>query len=263
MSTFRPVDYRLNVELDLPPENRPPMAPGGLTATAVMTLINDSPRGADRLPLLFYRLHDVGPVFVDGRPASVSSRLTSVSGEERRQVRALEVELSPPAEPGGHITVECRFAGIVAGAREVWPYIWDQVGREYTLLRPDVLWYPLPVPPESGALYGAFAHAFTGELAVKTPAGHKAVAAGEESEGETRFRWTAPRNRIDLAVAPFRSLSAQGVTVNHLTGCEAWGRDVLDWVSAATRRRPRSSTRYPMPGRPTPPTGPIASATRP
>lgn len=134
------------------------------------------------------------------------------------------MSLPAPVEPGGECEIALRYGGPTAGAREVWPCLWDQVGRAYTLLRPDILWYPVVGEPTRPDLVRAWEAPFPYDLSIVTPSGYTAVAAG--SRGDGCFRSPSPRTRLDLAVAP--RLDADPLAVYHLPGYEAWGQRPRD-----------------------------------
>ncbi|MFZ5817703.1 MAG: hypothetical protein ACOY93_20810 [Bacillota bacterium] len=229
---LRILHQELSVALELPPERSLPLAPGSLWVDATLHVRNDGPAPSPQLSLLLYRLYRVERVAAGGLSLVFTQSVTPVSGEERRHVNRVLVDLPSPLEPGESIALTLRYGGVTAGAREVWPYMWDQVGRAYTLLRPDILWYPVAGEPDRGNLLEQWRQPFTYSLAVDLPDGFTAVAAGPTGE-PGRFRSPAPRDRLDLAVAPFTALRAGALAVYHLPGSGAWGRATLGWMESA------------------------------
>jgi hypothetical protein len=187
------------------------------------------------LPLLFYRLHQVSGVRVNGQPAETASRITGLDGLERQHVNAVTVTLPAPLLPGTSCTVELAYSGVTAGAREVWQYMWDAVSRKYTLLRSDILSYPEAATPDLASLQRACLTPRHFDVTVHVPDGYTAVGPDPVAlaDGVARFCSAAPRWRFDLAVAPFVRLESGGVSVYHLPDHAAWGAAALDWVNAA------------------------------
>lgn len=227
--------YALGVRLEFPPPGMPGSAPGSIAVKARLQVENNGTAPASILPLLFYRLHKVSNVRVDGTPAETNSRITGLEGRDRHQVNAVTVELPQPLPPGATCSVDLEYGGVTAGAREVWPYMWDSVTRDYVLLRPDAIWYPVAGLPDLASYHRAFRIPKHFDVTVQVPEGFLASAPGvvTTEPGVTRFRTTAPRERFDLAVAPFTRLESGGVSVYYLPGDATWGTAVLGWVNAA------------------------------
>ncbi|MFZ5828337.1 MAG: hypothetical protein ACOY94_28875 [Bacillota bacterium] len=230
--------YTLDITLEFQPEIFPHSAPGLLRVKALLEVENAGPEPASVLPLLFYRLYALAGVSVDGKAARVTSRITGLEGIERHHVHAVTLELPEALPPGASCRVSLEYGGVTAGAREVWPYIWDAVTRDYTLLRPEILWYPVAAPPDRAShLRATYLHRKHFDVTVQVPEGYMAVAPGLVSiqDGMARFRTAAPRERFDLAVARFTSLESGGVTIYHLPDDARWGSSALGWVNAALK----------------------------
>lgn len=227
--------YDLEAKLEFAPESMPRSAPGTLHVAAALGVQNRSATSLDRLPLVFYRLHTVRNVQVDGRRALTKSNLTRVNGRENHHVNTVEVHLPEPLSPGNTCTVTLEYSGVTAGAREVYQYIHDSVRRDYTLLRPDVTWYPVAALPDSTSLHDAYMQKKHFTVTVHVPEGY--TAAAPEPAGNTGnvavFKSTLPRERFDLAIAPFLRLNSRGITVYHLPGNEQWGKNVIEWTEAS------------------------------
>ncbi len=229
--------YVLDVQLAFAPDFLPRSAPGTLSVSALLRVQNTDTAPASALSLLFYRLHSVSNVSVDGVGARAVSRLTGLAGLERHQVNAVVVEFPEPLKPGASCEVSLRYAGVTAGAREVWPYMWDSVTRDYTLLRPDIIWYPVAATPDQASQQLAYWQPKHFDVTVHVPDGYMAAAPNLVAweNGVARFRTAVPRERFDLAVAPFSRLDGGGVSVYHLAENAPWGSSVITWANAAVR----------------------------
>lgn len=228
--------YTLEVKLEFAPDFFPHSAPGSLHVKAHLQVQNTGAEPASTLPLLFYRLHKVSNVTVNGGEARVASRLTGLEGLERHQVNAVGIELPEVLMPGASCTVGLEYGGVTAGAREVWPYMWDSVTRDYTLLRPDsIIWYPEAATPDKVSYHSAYIQPKRFDVTLHVPEGYTAAAPDlvTMKDGIARFRTAQPRERFDLAIAPFSRLESNGVSVYHLPSDAQWGSGVLAWVNAA------------------------------
>lgn len=229
--------YTLEVTLEFGPDFIPHTAPGSLRVKADLRVQNTGAEPASALSLLFYRLHNVSNVRVNGEGARATSRLSSLEGLERHHVNAVSIAFPEVLMPGASCTVCLDYAGVTAGAREVWPYMWDSVTRDYTLLRPDIIWYPLAATPDQASYHATYWQPKHFDVTVRVPDGYTAAAPDlvTMGDGTARFRTAEPRERFDLAVAPFSRLESSGVSVYHLPGDAEWGSAVLTWVDAALR----------------------------
>lgn len=227
--------YALELELQFPPEFVPHSAPGSLWVKAQLQVENCGAEPIFSLPLLLYRLFEITSLTVDGEVSPLSSRLIGLAGLERHQVNAVTVQLPAPLGPGESCAVVLSYGGVIAGGREVWQYMWDTVSRDYTLLRPDIIWYPEVAAPDLASLRQSSLTHKSFAVSVQVPEGYMAAAPGAltEEKGLSRFVTTTARERFDLAIAPFTRLRNGQAAVYHLPESEAWGASCLGWVAAA------------------------------
>jgi len=153
------------------------------------------------------------------------------------QANLLRVRLPEPLAPGASIKLTLGYRGQIFGYTEVFAYVHDKIGEDYSLLRPDTFAYPMLAEPSFSSLSEAYGKRFTYELEAIVPAGYVVACGGElvdkrEKEGKATFvyRSQTPVWRLDVAAARFKLLANadNSLRVYVLPGDEAGGARVLD-----------------------------------
>jgi len=170
---------------------------GTIQAVCTATLQNDTSEPLDKVPLLLYRMLQVQTVH-DAKGAALAFSQSVVMFPElpRKQANAIEVSLATPLSSGDTTQLCLAYGGPVCGYTEVWPYQHDHVSEAYTLLRRDVLWFPVVGRSDEDCWRGAF----TFDLSITVPdradpdSPWIAVSHGEPGEPRTTsqgrcFRW--------------------------------------------------------------------------
>ncbi|WP_297073689.1 M1 family aminopeptidase [Thermococcus sp.] len=108
------------------------------------------------------------------------------------------VNLEKPVEE-----LELRYSGTFRSYEKVFPYIKDSINREYTLLRTDSLFYPIPAEPSfENLVKSVVGSEFDAEIILEGVPDGLTVAFGGEIQGDLlRIEGT---NRLDIAIAPFK-----------------------------------------------------------
>jgi hypothetical protein len=186
---------------------------GTIQATCTATIQNDTSGPLDKVPLLLYRMLQVQAAHDAGKKAlPFTQSVLSFPDLPRKQVNAIEISLPTPLPSGETTQLRLRYAGPVCGYSEVWPYQHDHVSEAYTLLRRDVLWFPVvgrsnkdcwrgsstfdlsitvPNRPDSDRPWIAVSHGVPG-TASPTPQGRR-----------SRWRSAVPTRPLTVACAPF------------------------------------------------------------
>jgi len=189
---------------------------GTIQVQCVLTLENRTDAEMESVPFLLYRLLQVERISDDsGNALPFTQTIVSLKDRPRQQVNFVVVSLPSPLGPGDAARLTVRYAGPVCGYPEVMPYVRDHVSPDFTLLRMEVIWfpvigYPLDGCPPSPADF---------RLSVAVPAGLVAVASGQlcgtSQEGHlTVYQWcsVSPSLFITVACGPFKEMApAPGV----------------------------------------------------
>ncbi|WP_099211983.1 M1 aminopeptidase family protein [Thermococcus henrietii] len=133
---------------------------------------------------------------VDSASVPFSWRLEGLRGFEAFEVGVVRLE-NPLKE------VKLSYSGRLESYESVLPYLKDSISREYTLLRTDSLFYPIPSEPDFESLIKSVVGSeFNAEITVEgVPEGLVVAFGGEIGGNRLRIDGT---NRLDIAVAPFK-----------------------------------------------------------
>ena len=104
--------------------------------------------------------------------------------------------------------VELSYSGRLESYESALPYLKDSISREYTLLRTDSLFYPIPSEPDfESFIKSVVGSEFNAEITVEgVPEGLVVAFGGEIKENRLRIEGT---NRLDIAVAPFKVIEKE------------------------------------------------------
>lgn len=199
-----PFEYSLSI--DVMPHD------GIIDAAAKVKVINSGEEPTAKLLTLLNRGLKVSEVSTHGvHVKSFKQGITSVAGVKGLQVNVVEVVFEEPLMPGKEATIEVRYGGAITGYEDVFPYVKDRVGVEYTLVRLDAFSYPVLGPPDFTALASTLPRQrFDYEVKVVVPKGFVVANVGALQSVEERggrvtyvFRSKLPSWRIDVAVSKF------------------------------------------------------------
>lgn len=201
-----------------------PDAPGQVRVHATLRVRNPGSDPAARVVFYLYRLlavnsarlpHTEEPLRVRQRPQCA----------EFMEVNRVTLELPRPLAPGGEIDVSTHYGGPLVGYREVMPYVHDSVQRQFALLRPETLWYPVPAGPRPEGLDTILRRA---ERSTAGPhrRGSAQWLAGAVPGGTARaFQVDAPPLGLIVVAGRFRRVAEGAVTLVYLPGATKPGLD--------------------------------------
>lgn len=130
-----PTRYELTVRLDYEQQR--------LEGTARITLRNFSDAPVNDVPLLLYRLMELGSAAVNGVAAPWTERVVRFSDFSQLQVTHAIVTLPAALPPGGTVDLEIRYGGHLLGYAETgMAYVRDHIDPSFTLLRNDAWAFP-------------------------------------------------------------------------------------------------------------------------
>ena len=207
-----------------------PDAPGQVRVHATLRVRNPGSDTAARVVFYLYRLlavnsarlpHTEEPLRVRQRPQRAGFM----------EVNRVTLDLPRTLAPGGAIDVSMHYGGPLVGYREVMPYVHDSVQRQFALLRPESLWYPVPAGPRPEGLDTILGRASVpppAHIAVEVPNGWLTVVPGAVPGGTARaFQVDAPPLGLIVVAGRFRRVAEGAVTLVYLPGYRTWAERAL------------------------------------
>lgn len=185
--------------------------------TATLSLENISDRGQTTLPLGLYRLQDVeGVEDTLGRPLEFVADVVKAPDWPGFQAVTIEVKLPDAVGAGETARLRVRHGGPMLGYRELMRYTKDSIEEDFSLLRPDVLAYPVLGPVTERDLLGnintQIVAGWTFRLRVTVPKPLVVAASGRQvrrtqldaKRWRYEFESILPTWRVDVAVADYK-----------------------------------------------------------
>lgn len=106
--------------------------------------------------------------------------------------------------------VEISYSGELESYGEVFPYLKNSINRDYSLLRTDSLFYPIPAEPSFEDLVEYVVSSnFDTEITAEGVLEDLTIAFGGEIKGN-KLRIEG-MNRLDIAVAPFKVIEERPI----------------------------------------------------
>ena len=138
---------------------------------------------------------------VEKAPVKFLQEIKGLKGLE--VFRTNVVRLERPVEK-----IELSYSGKLEDYEEVFPYLKDSISQDYTLLRTDSLFYPIPADPSfEGLIKSVVGSEFDAEITIEGVPEDLTVAFSGEIHGERLgIKGT---NRLDVAVAPFETIEEE------------------------------------------------------
>ena len=193
-----------------------------------LTLSNESAQPVDSISLLLYRLMKVTEV-TDDNDQPLRYRQNVTEFDDFGQLQVNQIYVYKTLQPGESTTIKLYYEGYLLGYAETgMQYIKDRVSPAFTLIRFDTYAYPYPCLPSFDVLRQSVTRKFDYTLMVNVPDslvaanGGKLVAKLDEN-GISTFEYESklPAWRIDIAIASYKRLRAEGIDIFYFGSEEA------------------------------------------
>ena len=215
-----------------------------LSGSMTLEMENWTLRPASSVSFVLNRLMEASQVR-DGAGAALpyTQRVLRFRDSPKLQVTQLVITLPQSIPPGGHTTVRIDYAGYLAPYTEVgWLYVRDHIDTAFTIIRSDAMAYPI-VGGLSAEANGQLPYAdFTYDASVRVPSNYLVAAGGTvtttpNEDGTITWRYISGRTSpfLNIAIAPFDTISAGGVRVFYFPADSVGARRVINSAQAALR----------------------------
>lgn len=202
-----------------------PDAPGQVRARATLRVRNSGPDSTTRVVLYLYRL-----LAVDAARLTRTAEPLRIRQMPQRagfmEVNRVTLGLPRPLAPDGEIDISVHYGGPLVGYREVMPYVHDSVQRQFALLRPETLWYPVPAGPRAESLRTILRRAAPApptHIAVEVPDGWLTVVPGAVRGGTgDKFRVDVSPFGLIVVAGRFHRIASGVGPLFYLPGHRAW-----------------------------------------
>lgn len=197
---------------------------------------------AGRVSILLNRLMDATRVTdASGAQLSFSQDVVRFEDQPLRQVTQVLVELRRTVPPGKTTTLQVEYAGHLVGYSEVgWLYVRDRIDTAFTILRAEALAFPEVGGINRAANNRRPREEFTYDASVRVPArfvvatgGRSTRAAHPDGTVTWRFESEGTSPFLNIAIAPFDTLSGNGIRFSYFRDDSAGARRLLASAEAA------------------------------
>ena len=229
------------VTLDVQVDYDAPRIAGSIT----YELENWTDRPAATVSFILNRLMEVSGVrSAPGGPAlSYTQDVRRFSDDPMRQVTQVIVQLPAPILPGARATLRLEYAGPLVGYTEVgWLYVKDHIDTAFTIIRSDALAFPVLGGMNDAANRRRPMPDFSYEAAVRVPSRYVVATGGAltrtpHDDGTVTWRYASAGESpfLNVAVAPFDTLVAEGVRIFYFPADSIGARGLLTSTQAALR----------------------------
>jgi hypothetical protein len=177
-----------------------------------LTFVNGSREPLGKVPLVLYRLMKITSVKDDdGAPLPCDQRILAFEDWDKYQANIIEAVLKVPLPAGEKKTIDILYEGYLAGLTETgMGYVKDHVDKDFTIIRPDCLAYPMIGYPSWTDTRALGMQAFDYDVSVTVPDSLVVANGGRATGVVTKdglttysYRNILPAWRIDLAVAKY------------------------------------------------------------
>lgn len=201
---IKTLEYKLNIRIDYEKEK--------IVGECRLTFVNGSREPLGKVPLVLYRLMKITAIKDEnGSPLPYDQRILAFEDWDKYQANIIDVALKIPLPAGEKTTIDILYEGYLAGLTETgMRYVKDSINKDFTIIRPDCLAYPMIGYPSWTETRALGMQAFDYEVSVTVP-DSLVVANGGRARGAVTkdglstysYRNILPAWRIDLAVAKY------------------------------------------------------------
>jgi len=198
--------YSLQLHLSLNEER--------LEAMACIRVMNETQKTFAEIPFILYRLLDVEVITDEqGNPLDFTQAVVRFVDQGKLQVNAVTVQLPKSLIPGDLVGITMKYSGSIYGYPEVWKYVQDSIGEDFSLVRRDAFSYPILAYPTMKSSHTVLYSAFTYDVRVTVPKGYIAACGANlvdtVHQGNTTafsYQSKVPTWRMDIAAAKYSVL---------------------------------------------------------
>ena len=228
------------VTLDLRVDYAAPKLAGSMT----YVLGNWTDRPARQVSFLVHRLMDVTRVTdAAGHPLRFTHDVVRFRDDPMRQVTQVIVGLPRAVPAGGQTTLRLEYGGYLTGYTEVgWLYVKDHIDTAFTIVREDALAFPIVGGINDAANRRRPYVDFTYDASVTVPPRYVVASGGASTrtvnaDGTVTWRYSsgAPSPFLNIAIAPFDTVSGDGARIFYFHGDSAGARHLLASVQTGLR----------------------------
>ncbi len=225
---------------------KPDYEVGALEGSSVLTILNSSQEPISRIPLIMYHMLQITSAYTsEDKSLDFNQHIVPMKGHEKMLVNCVDITLKKPLSPGATLTLQTRYSGKLAGYEDTGrSYVKDHVNKDFTIIRPDCLAYPIVSPPSMEDLvrsfYQDFRKGWDYSLEVTVPE-DLVVANGGKLLGKVsqngmvtyHYRNIKPAWRIDICIARYGVLQDEktSLRVIYLPDHEEEAHTVLRAIS--------------------------------
>jgi hypothetical protein len=207
-----------------------------IEGTAALTLLNGGGSGEREVPLLLNRLMSIRSIKdQSGRRLRWQSSVSVFEDDSLRQVVWARVTLAEPLPPGQRVTLRVGYGGPLVGYTETGSlYIKDRIDSAFTILRTDALAFPAVGVPSDRANRAMRQDDFAFDARIAVPESQVVATGGAlvertQAGNQVSFHFAGESVPfVNIAVAPYRVLEADGIRVYALPDDAARAETVLD-----------------------------------
>jgi hypothetical protein len=169
----RTLSYNIDLKFDF--------SSNKLYGRAEIGFMNGSYKAIDTIPLLLYRLISVKSDSNEkGEPMTFRQNVVSISGWEQIQVNWIKIPLPASLQPGDVIKIVVDYDGYMLGySAEGKRYVKDHIDKNFTLIRPDGLGYPMVGLPDNLNIMAIIKERYDFRINRTVPGGVMAVTGGK------------------------------------------------------------------------------------
>lgn len=203
-SKIQSLDYQLDILVDYEEKT--------LISSCKLTIRNNSGKSISSIPFIIYRLLNILSVKnSENTSLTFEQRVTSFEDWAPYQVNAFSVNLNKSLADGDSTILSIDYKGHLLGYAETGlKYVKDQINKEFTIIRPDCLAYPIIGEPKFSTLKSTLNESFSYTTSVKVPTPLIVVNGGkliykEINDDYSTFVHTSHNRtwRIDIAISNY------------------------------------------------------------
>ena len=215
-----------------------------LAGSILYELINWTPHPARQVSFLAHRLMEVTTVKDGaGHPLRFSHDVVRFRDNPMRQVTQVIVSLPRAVPAGARTTIRLDYGGYLTGYTEVgWLYVKDHIDTAFTIIRADALAFPIVGGITDAANRRQPFTDFTYDASVTVPARYIVATGGvgtrtPRPDGTVTWRYVsgAPSPFLNIAIAPFDTVSREGVRIFYFHDDSAGALHLLTSVQSGLR----------------------------
>ncbi|MFD3157219.1 M1 family aminopeptidase [Haloimpatiens sp. FM7330] len=184
---------------------------GIFNVKGMLCIKNKGNRGCNKIPILLYKDLEIKDIKNENNEKiNFKQQIISLADQQEFYVNYGLIDVDNILNGGEQINLYIEYEGSINGYSDLMMYVKDKIGKEFSIIRPDCLAYPIISEVSYENILKSYRNNFTYNISVDVPKNYTAACGGILKETVSKgnrniFKYisSSPTWRFDIAISQY------------------------------------------------------------